>query len=479
MAATTVSPHGIVRVPHWHLTPPGTASGIGSVADRGPVAVPDARQRFALGGLSRSLHFLRHQGDVLFADAVRAGERDDGVLRYALRGAPRPIAVLYRPDHIKQLMTADEAITPSSTRLSPLAPIVGPDSVLTAVGERHRQQRALLLPRFHGKAVAAYQASIERATEAGLRAWPTGTPVPLTGIAQQITLEVIMSAIFGIADPSEVTPAEKSMGAAILRLMRLSSTPLGTMTQVINMRSSRPLGLLKLTLALVDRTIYRVLAERRAAGDHDSRDDIMALLLSAQTADGEPLSDSEIRDELMTLLLAGHETTSNTVAWMFERLTRNPAVYAQAREAARDGDDAYIEALVNETMRVRPVVPFVGRELLAPFDFGGHRVPAGHTALVSILLLHHRDDLYAQPFDFRPERFLGVRPNPHELMPFGGGVRRCLGAPLAVAELQTVAREILRRVQLRTHDRPGETPRYSNVTMIPARGGLVYAESID
>ena len=468
--------HNTVRVPHWQLAPSGAASGIGASENRGPVIDVPAKRFYPLGPLSKSLHFLTHQGDLLFGDAVRHG---GAPLRYRLRGAPAPVVVIYEPGDIKKLMTADEADAPSSVRQSPLAPIVGPDSVLTSIGERHRQQRALLLPRFHGKAVAAYQESIQRATDIGLRNWPTGKPVPLADIAQQITLDVIMSAIFGIPDPQHATPAESAMRTAILRLLRLSTTPLAMVTQIANMRSERPVGALKLVLGYVDRTVYKVMDERRAAGDHDSRDDIMALLLSARTEDGKPLPDSEIRDELMTLLLAGHETTANSVAWTFERLTRNPAVYAQAREAATSNDDAYVEALVNESMRVRPVVPIIGRELLAPFEFSGTRIEPGNTALVSILLLHHRDDLYPDPFEFRPERFLGVRPNPHHLMPFGGGIRRCLGAPLAVAELHTVVGEILRRVQLRTHDRPGEAPSNRNVTMIPARGGLVYAETIE
>ncbi|MFT3716677.1 MAG: cytochrome P450 [Gordonia sp. (in: high G+C Gram-positive bacteria)] len=473
---TATRPPRTVRVRHWQLAPGDAASGIGEADGAGPVALVDHRTFYPLGGFSKSLHFLLHQGDLLFGDAVRHG---GAPLRYHLRGGPAPVVVIYEPSDIKKLMLADEADAPSSVRQSPLAPIVGPESVLTSVGDRHRQQRALLLPRFHGKAVAAYQESIARATDAGLRSWPVGTEVKLVDIAQQITLDVIMSAVFGLPDPKDATPAERSMRTAILRLLGLSTTPLATATQLANMRSERPVGVLKMVLAMVDRTVYRVLDERRAAGDHDSRDDIMALLLSARTEDGKPLSDSEIRDELMTLLLAGHETTANTVAWTFERLTRTPGVYADARDAARAGDDGYVEALVNESMRVRPVVPIIGRELLAPFEFSGMRVEPGNNALVSILLLHHRDDLYPQPFAFRPERFLGVRPNPYELMPFGGGIRRCLGAPLAVAELHTVVGEILRRVDLKTTDRPAEAPRARNVTMIPSRGGLVHATRID
>ncbi|MFT4199153.1 cytochrome P450 [Gordonia sp. (in: high G+C Gram-positive bacteria)] len=480
MTVTTTTPTH-TEIGHWFLAPPGARSGIGGTGE-GPVALVRPKRFHPLGEFSTSLEFVTRQGDLLFGDAVRAaGEPGGDVLHYKLRGGPGPVVVLFDPAHVKTIMTADESIAPSATHRSPLAPIVGPDSVLTSLGERHRQQRALLLPRFHGKAVAKYQESIARATEDGLAKWPVGKPVPLADIAQGITLDVIMSAIFGLPDPREATEAERAMRTAVLRLLRLSTTPMATVTQLANARREDPVGFLKVVLAMVDKTVYRVLDERRAAGSSATRDDIMSLLMDATDTDGNPLPDSEIRDELMTLLLAGHETTANTVAWTFERLTRTPDVYRQAREAALAGNEEYVEALINESMRVRPVVPIVARELLAPFDFGGTRAGGedGVTALVSILLLHHRDDLYPDPFAFRPERFLGVRINPYELMPFGGGIRRCLGAPLAMAELQTVVGQILRRVELRTHDRAPERPRHRNVTMIPGRGGVVIADTIN
>lgn len=268
------------------------------------------------------------------------------------------------------------------------------------------------------------------------------------------------------------------MRTAILRFLRLSTTPIATVSQLANARRTEPIGLLKLVMTAVDRTVYRVLAQRRTDGDADTRDDIMSLLLTARDTDGKPLSDTEIRDELITLLLAGHETTANAVAWTFERLTRAPGVYRLARRAARHDDEDYLEALINESMRSRPVVPIVARELKAPFDLGDTRVGPDVVALISILLLHHRDDLYPQPFAFEPTRFLGVRINPYELMPFGGGIRRCLGAPLAMAELRTVVGAILRRVELRTTSAPPEKPLHRNVTMIPGRGGIVVADSI-
>ncbi|MFT4126472.1 MAG: cytochrome P450 [Gordonia sp. (in: high G+C Gram-positive bacteria)] len=471
----------------WHCRADDAPSGVtagecgaGPLID-GPIdaLVPPTSMRPPMRPttIRTSVRFVVRQGDLMFRDAAEHGE----VLRYTLAGGPGEVVTVCNPAHIKALMTADPRIVPSATRRSPLAPIVGPESVLTSIGSRHRQQRAMLLPRFHGKAVAAYTEAIEVATATRIDAWPAGVDVRLAGLAQQITLDIIMSAVFGIAigrrgEAPSMSPAEQAVRTSTLRLLRASAHPAAAVAQLLNARTTKPVGLTTMLLAPLDRAVFALLAERRAAGD--DRADVVTLLLGARDDSGQPLSDSEIRDELLTLVLAGHETTANTVAWTFERLTRNPRVYDDARDAARAGDADYLEALLNESMRSRPVVPIVARELLTPWHFGSHEVDAGVTAFVSILLLHHRDDLYPRPFAFDPQRFLGVRPSPHELMPFGGGIRRCLGAPLAMAELRVVVAEILRRVDLETHDRPAERPRHRNVTMIPGEGGRVRARAV-
>ncbi|MGW0035962.1 cytochrome P450 [Gordonia sp. NPDC003376] len=464
----------------WHLRPADESSGIAGGDERAGQldddvsSPPPISKRVRVESVWNSVRFVRRQGDVLFDDAAERGD----VLWYDLAGGPGPVTVVCNPAHITSLMTADPAIAPSATRRSPLRPIVGPNSVLTSIGERHRRQRSLLMPRFHGKSVAAYRDSIERATAARIDAWPVGEPVRLADLAQHLTLDVIMSAVFGLPDGVPTTEAERALRTALVRALHMSTQPVATAAQLMNGFSENPVGVTKLVLRPVDRAIAAILAERRAESGARERTDITALLLDARTEDGQPLSDGEIRDELLTLVLAGHETTANTVAWTFERLTRNPGVYDDAREAVAAGDDGYVAALLNESMRNRPVVPLVARELLQSWRFGTTLVPSGMTVLVSILLLHHRDDLYPQPFAFDPGRFLGVRPAPHTLLPFGGGNRRCLGAALAMAELTTVVTEILRRVDLETHDRPAERPRHRNVTMIPRDGGLVRALAV-
>jgi cytochrome P450 len=213
----------------------------------------------------------------------------------------------------------------------------------------------------------------------------------------------------------------------------------------------------------------------RRAGDQQGRTDILSLLLDAETEEGERLTDQELRDELLTLVLAGHETTANSLAWAFERLLRHPAAYERLRDVARSDDDpdGYLEATIHETMRSRPVIPIIGRRVTVPWQLGEYRLPAGSAVLMSILLLHHREDVYPDPFAFRPERFVGRKPGTYTWIPFGGGIRRCLGAALAMAEQHVVLRAIARRTDLTAPDPAPERARHRNVTMIPARGARV------
>lgn len=459
---------------HWYRADPDALSGIvvgnSTAAPLGDVPTALARPPIpvSVGGLRDSLRLVLRQGDTLFSAAP-----DTDLVRFNLIGGPGPTVVLSDPAHIRSIMTADPSIAPSATASSPLRPIIGSESVLTSIGERHKRQRALLMPKFHGKAIASYRDEIARATTRAIDNWRVDEVIGLADLGQQITLDVIMTAIFGIGDDREPTPAEAGLRAQIIRLLRRSTWPIASAAQLINARNPEPIGFTRWALKPVDRAIYRVINERRQA---KGGNDILSVLLVATDESGAALSDDEIRDELMTLVLAGHETTSNTLGWTFERLTRHRDQYLSLQEQVRaDGAEQAVESLINESMRSRPVVPIVARELLVPWQFGDHRIDAGTVALVSILLLHHRDELYSQPFAFNAGRFLEAKPSPHTFMPFGGGNRRCLGAALAMAELRIVVSEVLRRVDLETHDRPGEKPRHRNVTMIPDDGGRVRA----
>jgi len=421
--------------------------------------------------LAATLRFSVRQIEFVFGARRRLG---DVFLVHGLEDHT-PAAVTCHPDHVRSLFTADPELAPSVTAKSPLRPVVGPDSVLTALGPRHLRQRKLLLPAFHGEAVARYRELIAQAAEREIERWPLGTPFALAPRMQAITLDVIMAGIFGIeGSPAKGTP-ERGLRQAVRSVLWLSTLPGAKLAELSNLRREEPVGVQRVVLAWLDRKIYAVIAARRAEHAGGPRTDILSLLLDAETEDGERLTDRELRDELLTLVLAGHETTANSLAWAFERLLRTPAAYDRLRETVRSGADAdgYVEATIHEAMRVRPVVPIIGRVVKRPWRLGDYVVPAETEVLASILLVHHRDDVYPDPFAFRPERFVGVKPGTYTWIPFGGGIRRCLGAALAMAEQRVVLEAIARRTDLRAPDPRPEKARHRNVTMIPARGARV------
>ena len=382
-------------------------------------------------------------------------------------------AITCHPDHVRSLFTARPEDAPSLTGESPLRPIVGPNSVLTATGPRHMRQRKLLLPPFHGEAVQRYTEMIAEAADREIDSWPVGEPFALAPRMQAITLDVIMAGIFGIeGTPGKGTP-EYGLRQTIRRAVNLSTRPEAQLFELLNLGSDEPVGPTRLFLSQLDRHMYAVIEARRAGAAQ--RTDILSLLLEAETEDGERLTDQELRDELLTLVLAGHETTANSLAWAFERLLRHPAAYDRLRDVARSDDDpdGYLEATIHEVMRSRPVIPIIGRKVTVPWQLGEYRMPAGSAILMSILLLHHREDVYPDPFAFRPERFVGRKPGTYTWIPFGGGIRRCLGAALAMAEQRVVLSAIARRTDLKAPNPAPERASHRNVTMIPAAGAQV------
>jgi cytochrome P450 len=426
--------------------------------------------------LPRAVQSLRlnvRQSDFVFRARRELGET------FRVHGAiGEEVVMTSHPDHARSLFTADPEIAPSMTAESPLVQIVGPNSVLTLLGPAHMRQRKLLLPRFHGEAVERYTAMIAEVAEREIDSWPLGTPFRLGPAMQAVTLDVIMSGIFGVDGvPAEGTP-ERELREAIRTAVRLSGRPMTHLAELINIGRSEAVGMARRFVESLERPVYAAIAARRAAGEEgEAGDDVFSMLLAARYEDGEPMSDQELRDELLTLVLAGHDTTANSLAWAFERLVRTPHAYARLREEVR-GDDPgasadYLEATIHETMRARPVIPIVGRRVTVPWRLGSWRLPAKTPVLVSILLLHHRADLYPRPAEFRPERFLGVKPGTYTWIPFGGGIRRCLGAALAMAEQRVVLRAIARRTDLEAVDARPERPRHRNVTMVPAGGTRV------
>jgi cytochrome P450 len=386
------------------------------------------------------------------------------------------VAVTSHPDHVRSLFTAPTEQAPSEAPESPLRPVLGPDSVLIAVGPRHVRQRKLLLPLFHGKAIARYETMITAAAEREIARWPVGRPFALAPRMQAITLDVIMAGIFGIEGRPRRGTLAYALRAAIRQLLRASTLPGAKLAELMNLGHDEPVGLTKIGLALPDRLIYRIIAKRRRDPELAERTDILSLIMRARTEDGEALSDREVRNEVMTLVLAGHETTANQLAWAWERLVRNPAPHerlvAAVRDEAADADEV-VEATITEAMRVRPVIPATARRVRVPWRLGEYGVPADTGIAIAITLIHHREDLYPDPFAFRPERWRGRKPGTYSWLPFGGGTRRCLGASLAMAEQRIVLREMARRLDVEATTKRPERPKNRNVTMIPSRGGRV------
>jgi cytochrome P450 len=410
------------------------------------------------------------------AFVINARERYGDTFQIRLPSVHGPFVVTSHPDHVKSLFTADPKLAHSLTGESPLRPILGPNSVLTSIGERHMRQRKLLLPPFHGEAIQRYAEMIGEVAEREIETWPIGEPFALAPRMQAVTLDVIMAAIFGVPDRPRPGTPEHGLREAVRRLTKLTTRPWWQLIELRNLRREEARGIMRRLLDGLDRHFYAVISARRAAPAADDASDVLSLLLAARDEDGEPLSDRELRDELVSLVLAGHETTANSLAWAFERLVRTPAAYDRLREVARGDDDdpeGYVEATIHEAMRVRPVIPIVVRLVKVPWQLGDFVVPAGTPVALSIVLVHHREDVYPDPFAFRPERFVGQKPGTYTWIPFGGGTRRCLGASLAMAEQRVVLKAIARRTDMAAAgDRP-ERARQRNVTTIPSGGGRV------
>jgi cytochrome P450 family 135 len=290
---------------------------------------------------------------------------------------------------------------------------------------------------------------------------------------QAITLEVILRAVFGVRDGERMD----LFRARIPRLGELSS-PLDWLPFMQrDLGGITPAARFRKAVAAVDELLYAEIAERRALDPDVSadRDDVLTLLLSARHEDGAPMSDVELRDELMTLLTAGHETTATGLSWAFERLLRTPRVMARLVDSLDDGDE-YLDAVVKETLRVRPVVVDVARLLRRDVELGEWRLPAGTLVLPAIAAVHQRPDLYPSPQEFRPERFVEGSAESFAWIPFGGGVRRCIGASFAQVEMRVVLREVLRRVRLRAPSQRRERAQVRHVTVVPARGCRVVVE---
>ncbi len=394
---------------------------------------------------------------------------------FTLRLSPeRTMVISSDPGAVKTVFTADPEHVLAGRNNEILAPILGTRSVLLLDRGEHLRQRRLLLPPFHGERMKAYAETMREVAERHVAAWPHGSAFPTQPSMQAITLEVILRTVFGLSDEERI----ERVGAPLRRLLDATASQLRLFAlQVTSSKDPRPgspWGRFNALVAAADQVVYEEIQARRAqAGDGD-HDDILSLLLAARDEEGEALTDLELRDELMTLLLAGHETTATALSWTLERLVRHPEVLGRLEAEVRGGEeDTYLDAVIKETLRLRPVVPAVGRYLTAPLEVGPHTLPAGVHVNLSIFLLHRRPDLYPDPLAFRPERFLERPAGTYEWIPFGGGTRRCLGASFALFEMKVVLRAILERARLtEVTDRDERVTRRA-ITFTPGRGGRI------
>jgi cytochrome P450 family 135 len=353
-----------------------------------------------------------------------------------------------------------------------LGAALGLRSVLLLDGDEHLRQRRLMLPPFHGQRMRAYEDVMLEAADRAIDSWPLEREFSLLPTTQQLTLDVILRAVFGVeAGPrqdelkrrlrSMIEPVSNRFGMLLMVLMRF-----GNNTAVRRFEERR---------RRVDELIYDEIARRREAPDLEQREDVLSMLLLARDEDGRPMTDEELRDQLVTLLVAGHETTATGLAWAFDLILRTPRVHAELRRAVAEGDDAYVDAVAKETLRMRPVVPGVGRVVRGgPLELGGYTLPEGTEINPSISVIHARPDTFPGPRDFRPERFLeDDPPDTYTWIPFGGGTRRCLGASFALFEMRVAIRRVIERTTLEAASSKPEQVERRGVTMVPKTGTRV------
>jgi cytochrome P450 family 135 len=372
------------------------------------------------------------------------------------------------PALVKQVFTGDiHLFHVGGVRGRILSPLLGEHSLLLLDEERHMRERKLMLPAFHGEALRRYPELIREIAEEQVRGWPTGEPVALRPRMQAITLEVILRVVFGVREEGTRD-----------RLRHVLSSLLdeGTLLMFLTTALDRdmwwfpPWRRFMAHRRQADELIFETIRRRRA---DPAGDDVLSLLIQSSAEGDDGLSDQELRDELMTLLIAGHETTATALAWGFERLTRHPQTLARLRSSLEGGESDYLDAVIKETLRVRPVVMEVGRDVTEPVDLGEHVVPAGTRVMSSIALVQRASDSWPDPLAFRPERFLDSQPAPYTWIPFGGGPRRCIGASFATQEMAAVIPVVLDHFDL-VPDRPeSERSMTRNVTQVPARGARV------
>ena len=384
---------------------------------------------------------------------LRECEREFGEI-FTLRGLVRtdgmPYVFVSRPEVIKAIATADrDVLRAGAARGSDLfEPVFGPSSILLLDGAKHLRQRKLMLPPFHGERMKSYGELITTETERRMAAWPRDEPFALQEEFQHITLDVILRAVFGF----DTGPALAEAREHIQRWLHMLASPAAMVPFIReNFGPGRAWSPLARTRDRIYASLYALIAERRTDPHVDERDDVLSMLIGARDENGEPMTDDELRDELITLLLAGHETTATAMAWAVELLLAHPDKLDALRADLPHGDE-YLNAVIHETMRLRPPIPLFDRMVCEPVEILGYRIPVGTVLACNIVSAQRREDVYPRALEFLPERFLDDPPETYAWIPFGGGVRRCLGAAFAMYEMRIVLRMLFERTEPRAVD---------------------------
>lgn len=383
-----------------------------------------------------------------------------------LAGFP-DFVVISDPDLIKQVLTEKPTVLHAGTG-SPLGTVLGANSLLAIDEDIHLRQRRLLLPPFHGERMQGYSAEFAQIADDVMDTWEAGVPMRTLESMQLITLRAILQTVFG-AHGSQLAELEKRMpdfveaGQRIV-LLRFAHKDLGPRS---------PWGAFLKQKEIADRLLFGMIDEARNDPNLTERGDVLALMVQATDEDGKPMTDQEIRDQLLTMLVAGHETTAGTLAWAIERLTRNPRVLAKVTESVRAGETEYLGAVFDETLRVRPTVSFAVRSVqVDEYEIGGYLLPRDARIASAPTLTHDDPNLFDNPGEYRPERFLEERPSNYAYIPFGGGLRRCIGAAFARMEFMAVMTQLLERFDVEPTTEKFEPWGFRSITFAPGKGGI-------
>jgi cytochrome P450 len=407
------------------------------------------------------LQFGRRPLDTLVRWQRRYG--DVFTVRYVAFGTGVYVA---DPAAIRELFTGDQSDLHAGEANSFLEPVLGPHSVLVLDGPEHLRQRRLLLPPFQGSRVNDFRTIIRDVAEREFARWQPGDRIVVRERMRALTFEVICRAVFGVTDPARVERLRQAFAAVIDSSPFLVAFP----WLRANLGAWSPGGRFARRLRAADALLYEEIALRRSEPDLDERTDVLSLLLRARDDDGRPMTDVELRDELFTMLAAGHETTATGLAFAIELLLRHPEAMARLRESAASGDGAYADAVAKETLRLRPVIDAAERTLTKPRVVSGWPLPAGVKVYPAIVLVHLRPDLYPEPERFRPERFADEGAESYSWLPFGGGIRRCIGAALAQAEMSEVLQVLAAQLELQPLRREPDPVVLRGITLVPKHG---------